>query len=172
MPCGFTTPLSCDQLRWLGFSLPLHCFALFNHDQLTPFIVFIAAFGRFMRRSRIPKHFCRYIYSRCEVRSCGALAGAQTLGVDFKDRMGAGNPLSPRHADSVCAADQLWTIRNTVRNVRPRKSTVHIVAVEHISIQPSSSNDRKSALAGRIGSCTLPTCRRQPKTQFKALKCR
>ena len=70
---------------------------------------FIAAFGRFMRRSRIPKHFCRYIYSRCEVRSCGALAGAQTLGVDFKDRMGAGNPLSPRHADSIRAADQLWS---------------------------------------------------------------
>ncbi len=25
-----------------------------------------------MRRSRIPKHSCRHIYSRCEVRSCGA----------------------------------------------------------------------------------------------------
>ena len=133
-PCGFTTPLSCDQLRWLGFSrvalrllrssrfaltrpdafgagaFPLHCSALFNHGQVTPFIVYIAAFGRFMRRSRIPKHSCRHIYSRCEVRSCGALAGAQTLGVNFKGRMGAGNPLSPRHADSVCAADQLWTI--------------------------------------------------------------
>ena len=35
------------KLRWLGFSLPLHCFALFNHDQLAPFIVFRAAFGRF-----------------------------------------------------------------------------------------------------------------------------
>ena len=71
MPCGFTTPLSCE-LRRLGFSLPLHCSALFNHGQVTPFIVYIAAFGRFMRRSRIPKHPCRHIYSRCEVRSCGA----------------------------------------------------------------------------------------------------
>ena len=58
-----------EKLRWLGFPLTLHCSALFNHDQVTPFIVFIAAFGRFMRRSRIPKHPCRHIYSRCEVRS-------------------------------------------------------------------------------------------------------
>ena len=70
-PCGSTTPLSCE-LRRLGFSLPLHCSALFNHGQVTPFIVYIAAFGRFMRRSRIPKHSRRHIYSRCEVRSCGA----------------------------------------------------------------------------------------------------
>ena len=82
MPCGSTTPLSCE-LRRLGFSLTLHCSALFNHGQLTPFIVFIAAFGRFMRRSRIPKHSSRHIYSRCEVRSCGALAGARTLGVNM-----------------------------------------------------------------------------------------
>ena len=72
MPCGFTTPLSCEQLRWLWFPLPLHCFALFNHGQVTPFMVIIAAFGRFMRRSRIPKHSCRHVYSRCEVRNCGA----------------------------------------------------------------------------------------------------
>ena len=82
MPCGFTTPLSCE-LRRLGFSLPLHCSALFNHGQVTPFIVYIAAFGRFMRRSRIPKHPCRHIYSRCEVRSCGAVARARTLGVNM-----------------------------------------------------------------------------------------
>ena len=104
-PCGFTTPLSCE-LRRLGFSLPLHCSALFNHGQVTPFIVYIAAFGRFMRRSRIPKHSRRYIYSRCEMRSCGAgmhrsaaegrfgvaepvgrasvCAGAQTIGVEFR----------------------------------------------------------------------------------------
>ena len=25
----------------------LHCFALFNHDQVTPFMVIIAAFGRY-----------------------------------------------------------------------------------------------------------------------------
>ena len=105
MPCGFTTPLSCE-LRRLGFSLPLHCSALFNHGQVTPFIVYIAAFGRFMRRSRIPKHSRRHIYSRCEVRSCGAgmhrsaaegrfgvaepvgrasvCARAQTIGVEFR----------------------------------------------------------------------------------------
>ena len=71
------------ELRRLGFSLPLHCSALFNHGQVTPFIVYIAAFGRFMQRSRIPKHSRRHIYSRCEVRSCGALAGARTLGVDM-----------------------------------------------------------------------------------------
>ena len=82
-PCGFTTPLSCE-LRRLGFSLPLHCSALFNHGQVTPFIVYIAAFGRFMRRSRIPKHSRRHIYSRCEVRSCGAVAKAQTIGVEFR----------------------------------------------------------------------------------------
>ena len=82
-PCGFTTPLSCE-LRRLGFSLPLHCSALFNHGQVTPFIVYIAAFGRFMRRSRIPKHSRRHIYSRCEVRSCGAVARAQTIGVEFR----------------------------------------------------------------------------------------
>ena len=92
MPCGFTTPLSCE-LRRLGFSLTLHCSALFNHGQVTPFIVYIAAFGRFMRRSRIPKHSCRHIYSRCEVRSCGAgqpsearqpkAARARTLGVNM-----------------------------------------------------------------------------------------
>ena len=152
MPCGFTTPLSCE-LRRLGFSLPLHCSALFNHGQVTPFIVYIAAFGRFMRRSRIPKHSCRHIYSRCEVRSCGAgmhrsaaegrfgeaepagrasvCAGARTLGVDFKGRMGAGNPLSPRH-------------------------------VELVLNQPSSCKDRESALEGRLVCCTLQTCRRQP----------
>ena len=45
------------KLRWLGFSLTLHCSALFNHNQVTPFIVYIAAFGRFMRRSRIPKRW-------------------------------------------------------------------------------------------------------------------
>ena len=45
-------------------AFPLHCFALFNHDQVTPFIVFIAAFGRFMRRSRIPKYFYRHMQSR------------------------------------------------------------------------------------------------------------
>ena len=53
-------------------AFPLHCSALFNHGQATPFIVYIAAFGRFVRRSRIPKRSCRHIYSRCEVRSCGA----------------------------------------------------------------------------------------------------
>ena len=106
-PCGFTTPLSCE-LRRLGFSrgalrllrssrfaltrpdafgagaFLLHCSALFNHGQVTPFIVYIAAFGRFMRRSRIPKHSRRHIYSRCEVRSCGAVAKAQTIGVEFR----------------------------------------------------------------------------------------
>ena len=66
--------------------------------------------GRFMRRSRIPKHSCRHIYSRCEVRSCGAVAGARTLGVNFKGRMGAGNPLSPRHADSIRAACKLRSL--------------------------------------------------------------
>ena len=45
------------------------------------FQVIRAAYGRFMRRSRVPKHSCRHIYSRCEVRSCGALARARTLGV-------------------------------------------------------------------------------------------
>ena len=69
----FPTPRAeFQKLRWLGFSLTLHCSALFNRGQVTPFIVYIAAFGRFMRRSRIPKHSCRHIYSRCEVRSCGA----------------------------------------------------------------------------------------------------
>ena len=145
-PCGFTTPLSCDQLRWLGFSLQLHCFALFNHGQVTPFIVFIAAFGRFMRRSRIPKHSCRHIYSRCEVRSCGAVAGARTLGVNFKGRMGAGDSLPSRHADPICAADQLRQTRNTVRNVRPRKAPANIAIVQRSETPPSSSNDRKSAL--------------------------
>ena len=106
---GFTTSLSCE-LRRLGFSLPLHCSALFNHGQVTPFIVDRAAFGRFMRRSRIPKHSRRHIYSRCEVRSCGAVAGARTLGVNFKGRMGAGNPLSPRHADSIRAACKLRSL--------------------------------------------------------------
>ena len=47
------------------------------------FQVIRAAYGRFMRRSRIPKHSCRHIYSRCEVRSCGAVAGARTLGVNM-----------------------------------------------------------------------------------------
>ena len=57
------------------------------------FQVIRAAFGRFMRRSRIPKHSCRHIYSRCEVRSCGAgqtsearqpkAARARTLGVNM-----------------------------------------------------------------------------------------
>ena len=160
MPCGFTTPLSCE-LRRLGFSLPLHCSALFNHGQVTPFIVFIAAFGRFMRRSRIPKHSRRHIYSRCEVRSCGAVAGARTLGVNFKGRMGAGNPLSPRHADSIRAACKLRSLRNTVRDLRTREAAIHIVAVELVLNQPSSCKDRESALAGRFVCCTLQTCRRQ-----------
>ena len=184
MPCGFTTPLSCE-LRRLGFSLPLHCSALFNHGQVTPFIVFIAAFGRFMRRSRIPKHSRRHIYSRCEVRSCGAgmrprrrrrvgrgrspsreaaaraRAGARTLGVNFKGRMGAGNPLSPRHADSIRAACKLRSLRNTVRDLRTREAAIHIVAVELVLNQPSSCKDRESALAGRFVCCTLQTCRRQ-----------
>ena len=34
-----TTRVEFQKLRWLGFPLPLHCFALFNHDQETPFIV-------------------------------------------------------------------------------------------------------------------------------------
>ena len=59
-----TTAAEFQKLRWLGFPLPLHCFALFNHDKVTPFIVFIAAFGRFMRRSRIPKRLTLHIYSR------------------------------------------------------------------------------------------------------------
>ena len=67
-----TTRVEFQKLRWLGFPLPLHCFALFNHDQETPFIVFIAAFGRFMRRSRIPKRLTLHTYSRCGTRSCGA----------------------------------------------------------------------------------------------------
>ena len=59
-----TTRAEFQKLRWLGFPLPLHCFALLNHDQVTPFIMFIAAFGRFMRRSRIPKCVPWHIYSR------------------------------------------------------------------------------------------------------------
>ena len=57
------------------------------------FQVIRAAYGRFMRRSRIPKHSCRHMYSRCEVRSCGAgqpsearqpkAARARTLGVNM-----------------------------------------------------------------------------------------
>jgi len=60
----------------------------FNHGQVTPFIMYIAAFGRFMRHSRIQKHFNRHMYSRCMVRSCGALAGAQTLGVQLQTGSG------------------------------------------------------------------------------------
>ena len=95
MPCGCTTPLSCE-LRRLGFSLPLHCSALFNHGQATPFIVYIAAFGRFMRRSRIPKHSCRHIYSRCEVRSCGA-------GMHRSAAEGRFGEAEPAGRASVCA---------------------------------------------------------------------
>ena len=73
-----------EKLRWLGFPLTLHCFALFNHGQVTPFIVYIAAFGRFMRHSRIQKHFDRHMYSRCMVRSGEAVARAQTLGVQLQ----------------------------------------------------------------------------------------
>jgi hypothetical protein len=94
-PCGFTTPLSCE-LRRLGFSLPLHCSALFNHGQVTPFIVYIAAFGRFMRRSRIPKHSHRHIYSRCEVRSCGA-------GMHRSAAEGRFGEAEPAGRSSVCA---------------------------------------------------------------------
>ena len=114
-----------------------------------------------MRRSRIPKHSRRHIYSRCEVRSCGAVAGARTLGVNFKGRMGAGNPLSPRHADSIRAACKLRSLRNTVRDLRTREAAIHIVAVELVLNQPSSCKDRESALAGRFVCCTLQTCRRQ-----------
>jgi len=45
-------------------AFPLHCSALFNHGQVTPFMVYIAAFGRFMRRSRIPKHPCAEVLGR------------------------------------------------------------------------------------------------------------
>ena len=90
-----------------------------------------------------------------------ARAGARTLGVNFKGRMGAGNPLSPRHADSIRAACKLRSLRNTVRDLRTREAAIHIVAVELVLNQPSSCKDRESALAGRFVCCTLQTCRRQ-----------
>ena len=115
-------PMSCE-LRRLGFSrgasrllrssrfaltrpdafgagaFPLHCSALFNHGQVTPFIVYIAAFGRFMRRSRIPKHSRRHIYSRCEVRSCGA-------GMHRSEAEGRFGEAEPAGRASVCARAQ------------------------------------------------------------------
>ena len=85
----FPTPRAeFQKLRWLGFSLTLHCSALFNHGQVTPFIVYIAAFSRFMRHSRIQKHFNRHMYSRCMVRSGEAVARAQTLGVQLQTGSG------------------------------------------------------------------------------------
>ena len=50
------------------------------------FAVIIAAFGRFMRRSRTQKHFNRHMYSRCMVRSGAAVARALTLGVQLQTR--------------------------------------------------------------------------------------
>ena len=52
----------------------------------TVFAVIVAAFGRFVRRSRTSsKHFRRHMYSRCMARSCVAVARAQTLGVHYKN---------------------------------------------------------------------------------------
>ena len=52
----------------------------------TVFAVIVAAFGRFVRRSRTSsKHFRRHMYSRCMALSCVAVARAQTLGVHYKN---------------------------------------------------------------------------------------
>ena len=95
------------KVEWWGSGAgasPLHCFALFNHDQVTPFMVIIAAFGRYTnsdqqgsRYRSAESHLLRANHSRLAERSsehnsktqiavgasrsCGALARARTLGV-------------------------------------------------------------------------------------------
>ena len=96
----FPTPRAeFQKLRWLGFPLTLHCFALFNHGQVTPFIVYIAAFGRFMRHSRIQKHFNRHMYSRCMVRSGNAPAPKASGRVSAKRELRSSPAREPKRSE-------------------------------------------------------------------------
>ena len=58
-----------EKLRRLMFSLPLHGFALFNHNQETLFCSDYSGLRPIYAAQPHPKHFNRHMYSRCMVRS-------------------------------------------------------------------------------------------------------